>query len=73
MSFKGKDLAYDKAADDEPIFVLRAQDMLAPTVVRDWAARAHAAGSPQAKVQEALDCADQMDEWQNLNTTKVPD
>ena len=26
-----------KAADDEPIFVLRGQDLLAPTLVRQWA------------------------------------
>lgn len=28
---------YDKAADNEPLFVLRAQDALAPMVVEYWA------------------------------------
>ena len=31
------DSCYDKADLDEPIFVLRAKDKLAPNVVRDWA------------------------------------
>ena len=35
----GKFNCYAKAADDEPIFVLRAKDALAPDVVRYWADR----------------------------------
>ncbi len=33
-----------KAADDEPIFILRGQDLLAPSPVILWAARARMAG-----------------------------
>jgi hypothetical protein len=55
---------YDKAADEEPLFVLRAQDMLAPEMVREWAYRAKVMGTPIEKIDEARRCADQMEDWQ---------
>lgn len=66
---------YDKAADDEPLFVLRAQDILAPEMVREWAYRAQKAGVPFAKVDEARRCADLMEDWQitESGNKKVPD
>lgn len=60
----------EKADPDEPLFVLRAQDILAPEVVRDWAHRARAANVDPAKVVDALNIADRMEEWQ---IKKVPD
>ncbi len=56
---------YDKAADDEPIFVLRAQDGIAPMVVRMWADMAEYLGVSEEKVEEARLLADQMEEWPN--------
>jgi len=38
MATKAHDPCREKAADDEPIFTLRAQDISAPTVVRFWVA-----------------------------------
>jgi hypothetical protein len=64
---------YDKAAADEPVFTLRAQDILAPEIVREWAYRAQVAGTPDAKVEEARKCADEMEQWQIANSKKVPD
>ncbi len=64
---------YDKAADDEPVFTLRAQDMLAPEMVREWAYRALRMGVPKNKVEEARRCADQMEDWQIENRRKVAD
>lgn len=61
---------YDKAADDEPIFVLRAQDRLAPLVVELWAELAAKFGVSPEKQQEAFRCADQMRHWPNR---KLPD
>lgn len=55
---------YDNAAPDEPLFVLRAQDMLAPEMVREWAYRAKVMGVPDEKTDEARRCADQMEDWQ---------
>lgn len=67
------DTCYDKAAPDEPIFVLRAQDMIAPEIVREWAYRAKVAGTPEEKVEEARRLADKMEDWQIAHTRKVPD
>ena len=63
MATKSTDTCLQKAADDEPIFVLRAQDMLAPDLVRDWATRARATGCPSYKCDEALALADRMEAW----------
>ena len=60
-----------KAADDEPVFVLRAQDMLAPDIVREWAKRAaYLLGPNHPKVQESLKLASLMEQWP---TRKYPD
>jgi hypothetical protein len=46
MATKLTDQCLAKVGDDEPIFVLRAQDRFAPTVVRVWIAlvKCHAQG-----------------------------
>ena len=63
-----------RAADDEPVFVLRAQDQAAANTVRDWAVRAKALGSPAEKVIQAFDDARAMDAWRNAHGGgKVPD
>lgn len=59
-----------KAADDEPIFILRAQDMLAADLVDQWAIRAKSWGCPEAKVQEAKELANRMRRW---TPRKYPD
>lgn len=60
-----------KAAPDEPIFVLRAQDVFAASLVREWANRAWKPdGSNSAKIAEARELADWMDKWPKK---KVPD
>lgn len=78
MATKAEELINDasclsKAAADEPIFVLRAQDELAADIVREWCERAMAAGVPKAKVDEALLLARDMGRWGRENTTKLPD
>lgn len=64
-----------RVAEDEPVFVLRAADVIAPTLVRMWAEQAEAHGSPPKKVNEALNLATSMEAWQrdHLSRTKVPD
>jgi hypothetical protein len=54
-----------KAADNEPVFVLRAQDMSAPGLVRLWAENASSVGCSSEKVAEALKCAVEMEAWPN--------
>jgi hypothetical protein len=52
-----------KAADNEPVFILRAQDRLAPMLVDEWALRAQGFGCPKEKVDEARRLAQAMREW----------
>lgn len=59
-----------RAADDEPVFVLRGQDRLAPILVRLWASMASRAGCDAMKVQEAMKCAEAMEAWPSR---KLPD
>ena len=60
----------NRASDDEMVFVLRAQDKLAPILVRQWAQYAEEAGCPPGKIAEARACADAMERWPTL---KYPD
>lgn len=73
MAIKGKDAAYNKAAPGEPIFTLRAQDKLAPIVVRIWASLAEAHGSPGMKIAEGHLAAAEMLAWQAEHGCKIPD
>lgn len=59
-----------KAADNEPVFILRAQDMLAPALVDQWANLAEAHGCARSKVNEARDLARLMRMWP---VAKYPD
>lgn len=59
-----------KAAHDEPVFILRAQDMLASGLVDQWATLARQSGVPMDKVNEARLLAKQMRAWPNR---KIPD
>jgi hypothetical protein len=70
VATKHNSISLSKAQDDEPIFVLRAQDRLAPDLVRGWAAQAERAGCPAAKVQEARAVAEAMERWP---ARKLPD
>jgi hypothetical protein len=70
MATKHNSVSLKKANDDEPIFVLRAQDRLAAEAVRYWAEQAQQAGSSEAKVAEAREIAAAMERWP---TRKLPD
>lgn len=60
-----------KIAADEPVFVLRAQDITAPEAVEAWIAIARRAGAPAAKLEHAMLHAKAMRLWSG--TKKVPD
>jgi hypothetical protein len=68
------------AADDEPLFVLRANDELAPEIVRRWAyAYYNAKGGqfrmtpPQlAKCDEAFALARAMERWHEIHHPNPP-
>lgn len=71
--------------DDEPVFVLRAKDLLAPHAVEVYAALARAASvgiEPKWDTRDLLEIADQADNvaaamrvWQGINhhLVKLPD
>ena len=61
------------AKDDEPIFVLRAQDALAPLVVEYWASKAEQLDCNGAKTSDAMDTAQAMRDWAKKNGRKLPD
>jgi hypothetical protein len=58
---------FNKAADDELIFVLREKDPDAPGTIRDWVKRRLARGknkASDAKIVEALNLAHKMEKRQ---------
>ncbi len=63
----------NKAADDEPVFVLRGQDALAPILVRLWADLAELHGCPDAKTQGAKLLSMKMQVWAVEHGGKYPD
>lgn len=62
----------NRAADDEPVFVLRAKDPLAAKLVEDWAARALLAGLHEDKHQAAFRYAQAMRAWRKQHFPGVP-
>jgi hypothetical protein len=67
------DPTYDKAELDEPIFVLRAQDRIAPMVVGLYALACTTVGVHPKKVESVRRVAEEMRRWQTTHDTKIPD
>jgi len=65
----------NRATDDEPLFVLRANDELAPSVVRQWAqaylilkgGSGKMSREQLAKCDEAMLIANRMEKWKRDN------
>lgn len=72
MATKHTSPCLQKAADDEPIFVLRAQDKTAPAIIRKWVKmqQIHNPNPSPAKLNSALALALEMESW---HTRKYPD
>ena len=61
----------NKAAQDEPVFVLRAKDPLAARIVRIWATLAEDGGFHEPRrTAEARQLADAMDAWRVWRSLK---
>ena len=56
-------IADGSMSPNEPIFVLRAQDKLAPGIVQQWAWEARRFCVPDAKIAEAVEWATVMEQW----------
>lgn len=61
----------DGIPDDEPIFIIRAQDKSAPQVVTQYADTAIVNGSPSEHAAAARQVAEEMRDWQRDNESKV--
>jgi hypothetical protein len=59
-----------QVSPDEPVFILRAQDVFAAHLVERWAELAASAGCNHIKVREAKIVAAEMCAWP---TKKIPD
>jgi len=62
-----------KIPADEPVFLIRSQDIVGAETVRFWALVAGAAGASLEIIKAASDQADAMEAWQKANGSKVPD
>ncbi len=74
MSFKREVLeSLENISDDEPLFLLRAQDQIAPYAITKWIDLSIVNGVNLKKRENAQKCKEDMFEWGRTNFTKVPD
>ncbi len=59
--------------EDEPVFLLRAQDALAPRIVAKYAELAAQMGCQRGLIDSALAWEAEMRKWQRINKCKWPD
>lgn len=59
--------------EDEPVFLLRAKDKTAPTIVRRWALEQMNQGSNDPCIDVAIRHAMVMEAWQKVNGCKLAD
>lgn len=57
----------DKVTESEPYFILRAQDMIAPEIMEQWALRNLEERGCEKTSRAALNLACKMREWQSKN------
>jgi len=62
-----------KIPEDEPVFLLRAQDAAAPDAVQNWCLSALMAGARTNIIDAARKQRDAMIEWQRAYGMKIPD
>jgi len=63
----------NKIPEDEPVFLLRGQDMAAPKVVEFWAKEAEDLGAKPNIVIAAREQVQRMRKWQEDHGAKTPD
>lgn len=62
-----------KIPEEEPVFLLRGQDKLAPDLIRQWALQLLSKGGSGVMAEMAMKHADKMEAWQTRYGAKVPD
>jgi len=63
----------NKIPEDEPVFLIRAQDVNAPEIVRYWAELAENYGAEDNILTAARAHSERMVEWQRQHGMKIPD
>jgi hypothetical protein len=63
----------NKIPENEPVFLLRGQDALAPSLLLDWASRMRSLGGDPGMADLVREQAHRMILWQNENGVKIPD
>lgn len=58
---------------EEPIFILKARDRLAPGAIEVWIAMAEKAGVSVEKISDARDTLAPMNKWRSEHRGKIPD
>lgn len=59
--------------ESEPVFLLRAQDRLAPLTIAQYRQLCAEHGASRAHLDEIEDLMHQFEDWQARNPTKMPD
>ena len=59
--------------ENEPVFLLRGQDRLAPDLLRQWAHRLLENGGSGVMAEMVMKQANAMLDWQDKNKKKLPD
>lgn len=62
-----------KIPENEPVFLIRGQDLAAPEALRQYAIEAHRQGANNDLIVATLDQARKMEKWQRENARKTPD
>lgn len=64
---------FHKIPDDEPVFLIRAQDLCSSFVLLSYAKKAEDLGAKDNIIDSVLRQADRMIEWQSTHKCKCPD
>lgn len=71
LELSRSDSCLNKAAADEPVFVLRAKDPMAAMTIRHWVTMSSNGVQEAAKLEEAMKAADGMDAWRSRNVPET--
>lgn len=58
---------------EEPLFILRAKDEVAPMGIEDYSERARESGASEEFASAAVQAAETMRNWQREHPAKIPD
>ncbi|MBS3742574.1 MAG: hypothetical protein KGY74_10680 [Candidatus Cloacimonetes bacterium] len=62
-----------KIPEDEPVFILRGQDVFAPNIVRAWIREMRYANADPKMIEKVEKLAEDMEDWQRNVKCKLPD